>query len=192
MAWFHCPKNKVRAFTFPEYQVPKIKDYYINFASIINSKSKKKPGSILSINSKEIVISTVDYDVNLKRDKNFELFHSASKNNIKEVRECIKSGANINVRLGNGWTPVITASFHGAIDALKILIDNGADIDLTNYKGTTPLMYAMHYYENTGDKKVFEMLIKNGACLYKKDIKNKSLQDYMKERKVKKLFLSKW
>ena len=41
-----------------------------------------------------------------------------------------------------------------------LLIKKGADINLPNYKGTTPLMYAMSFYELSKEKSVFDTLIK--------------------------------
>lgn len=70
------------------------------------------------------------------------------------LRLLIATGADVNVDLGDGWTPLHEA-FDYAIDGMiqndrdspylevieiiKILIDNGADLDKKNIKGETAL-----------------------------------------------------
>ena len=100
-------KNQIRAYSFPEFQVPKIHGYFVNSSKITEVKSTKKFGSIISVNPSFLVISTVDYDLDLIRDKNFELLESAGNNNLGIAIECVENGADVNTRKGNGWTPLI-------------------------------------------------------------------------------------
>ena len=181
-------KNQIRAYTFPEYQVPKVHGYFVNSASVQSMKSSRKPGTLISVIGTELRISTIDFDVILHRDKNSELFKSAITNDIDLAIECIESGADINTRKGNGWTPVMIASFNGSIDVLRIFIQNGADINMPNYKGTTPLMYAMTYYEKSRERDLFDLLLESGARLELCDMKQKTIRDYAIERKVLGLF----
>jgi methionyl-tRNA formyltransferase len=181
-------RNQIRAYTFPEYQVPKVHGYFVNSATINTTKSTKKPGNLLSVTSTEFSISTIDYDLTLYRDKDLDLFEGAKTNDMDAASESIKYGANINARRGNGWTPTIVAAFNGSKEVLKLLIDKGADVNLTNYKGTTPLMYAMTYYENSGQRYSFDLLLNNGAKLELVDIHQKSISDYAKERNISGLF----
>ena len=85
----------------------------------------------------------MDYDLILYRDMNAELFLAAAENNKPKILSCLENGADINLRNGKGWTPLIVASFNGGLEAMKTLIENGADIDMPDFKGITPLMYAM-------------------------------------------------
>ena len=181
-------RNQIRAYTFPEYQVPKVHGYFVNSASVQSMKSSKKPGTLVSVTATELIVSTLDFDVILHRDKNSELFRSAITNDIELAIECTESGADINARQGNGWTPVIVSSFNGSIDVLRIIIQNGADVNITNYKGTTPLMYAMTYYEKSGQRDLFDLLLESGAMLELYDMHQKTIRDYAIERKVLGLF----
>ena len=55
--------NQIRAYSFEDYQFPKIYKYFIYKSKISKIKSKLKPGSILYNKSKYLQISTRDYDM---------------------------------------------------------------------------------------------------------------------------------
>lgn len=181
-------KNQIRAFTFPEYQMPKVLGFYVNSADISATKSSEKPGTLIKSTHNAICIATVDYDLILYRDMDYELLDAAATNSDEKAFSCIKNGADINYRNGKGWTPLIVAAFNGSIDVLKLLLNEGADVNLANYKGTTPLMYAMTHYENTKERLVFDLLIEFGAMLDIRDRHGLSIKDYAKKRAVHGLF----
>ena len=142
-------------------------------------------GTIIKLNSENLVLSTIDYDLLINRDKNRELFESALKNNIELARECIECGVDINNRQGvDGFTPLIAAAYSGSLDVLKLLINKGADINLCCYKGSSPLMHAMYSYKKNGKKDTFEFLEKKNANQELVDIYQKSIRDYAKEMKI--------
>jgi methionyl-tRNA formyltransferase len=180
--------NQVRAYTFPEYQVPKVHGYYVNSSKILNVKSLQRPGALLKVNEEEVHISSVDYDVILNRDLDAELFEAAASDNEAIALACIASGADVNKRNGRGWTPLIVASFNGSISVMKALIKSGADIDKSNYKGTTPLMYAMTFYEKSKQRLAFDTLIEFGANKELRDMRHNSIEDYADDRGVLDLF----
>lgn len=57
--------NRVRAFIFPEYQLPEVCGHRIIKSEITGRPSTKKTGSIVSENKKFIEIATIDYNVRL-------------------------------------------------------------------------------------------------------------------------------
>lgn len=181
-------KNQIRAFTFPEYQVPKVLGYYVNSAEVSATKSSSKPGALIQATDAAITIATIDYDVILYRDMDYELLDAAAKNDESKALACVENGADVNRRNGRGWTPLIVASFNGSVDVLNLLLSKGVDVDKVNYKGTTPLMYAMTHYENTKQRLVFDALIDFGANLDLRDYHGFSIMDYAKERAVRGLF----
>ena len=71
---------------------------------------------------------------------------------------------------------------------MSSLIRNGANVNRPSFKGTTPAMYAMSHYEETGDRRPFDMLVQSKANLELTDIHGKNLFDYGRERNVTKLF----
>ncbi len=182
-------KNQIRAFTFPEYQLPKVLGFYVNSADVSSTKSIEKPGTLIQSTNDTISIATVDYDIILYRDMNYELLEAATTDAVPKALACIKNGANIEYRNGKGWTPLIIASFNGSINVLKLLLSLGVDVNQTNYKGTSPLMYAMTYYENTRQRLAFDLLLEHGANIDLRDYRGLSIKDYAKKRAVRDLFL---
>lgn len=183
--------NQVKAYTFPEYQVPVIHGCRVSSSLITNHKSIQSSGKIISIDKAKIIINTIDYNLELFRDKTAELLDAAKVNNLPLAHECFEDiQIQKNFRNSRGWSPIIIAAFNGSLDVLRFLIERGADINLPNFKGTTPLMYAMSHYEDSGQREGFDMLLNAGANIELSDIFGKSIREYALERGVSTLF--KW
>ena len=78
------------------------------------------------------------------------------KNNMEET-ERIKAATmtllsvarNVNVADKQGWTPLMFAAVHSSDpEALRFLIENGADVNAVDTHGRTPLMTAAFFSEN--------------------------------------------
>ncbi|MDC3312132.1 formyltransferase family protein [Alphaproteobacteria bacterium] len=178
-------KNQIRAYFFPEYQVPKVHGFSVNAAIIQPYKSKNKPGTLLSVSKTELLISTTDFDLVLCRDKDSELIEAARINDEDFAAECLKFGANIDTkRGGDGLTPLITASFNGSSDVLELLINRGANINGSDYNGMTPLMHALLHFNQSGNRILFDLLLKNGAELEVRDAFQKTIYDYAREKNI--------
>lgn len=95
--------------------------------------------------------------VNYKGDT--PLHNAATFHNIPMIEFLISAGANVNSSNGNKWTPLlkITGQFHsgygserldGIFEVIKILLENKADVNVTNNIGMTPLLYSVfHNYD---------------------------------------------
>ncbi len=84
------------------------------------------------------------------------------------VKLCIKKGVDLNsTKRKSGITPLLLASCFNNIDMINLLLENGADIDITDKFG----MSAKDYARKLGQKSVVEFLDKNGAKfnLYKEN-----------------------
>jgi methionyl-tRNA formyltransferase len=58
--------KQIRAFSFEEYQLPKMNGRRIKDAIITNRRSTKKPLNIIEENEEYIILSTIDYDILIK------------------------------------------------------------------------------------------------------------------------------
>lgn len=67
-----------------------------------------------------------------------------------------------------GMTPLMCAARVGNINAVKILIKNGADVNAVSYCGTTALMFAVNGNEQNSPE-VVDILLENGADVNARD-----------------------
>jgi len=88
-----------------------------------------------------------------------------SKTAIKEIKEALEQGADLNAVDGDGQTILSYASSHGLNKIVKFLLDKGMDVNHVDAMEHTPLFQAIfdkHY-------KTAELLLKNGAKKISKD-----------------------
>lgn len=91
-------------------------------------------------------------------------FVAAYKGDVSALRALAPKDSTINQAIpGNspcsGWRPLIIAAAEGKGDAVKILLDKGADPNVANGKGRTALMFAAHY----GYASIVDELLNAGA-----------------------------
>jgi ankyrin repeat protein len=102
-------------------------------------------------------IDLFDYDVN-------PLIEASGSREIEIVRYLLAHGAQINVRrISNGETPLFLALRVRSFDILTLLIHAGADINLRNKGGDTPLMLASFNSASENDYEMVQFLKANGA-----------------------------
>ncbi len=95
-------------------------------------------------------IFSADYDRHNKHlpravypsDLDAMLFNASAKDNISAVRALLHAGVPIEVRDGNGETPLMIAARFNAINAVRLLIVLGANPNVADYAGNTPAIYA--------------------------------------------------
>jgi ankyrin repeat protein len=68
------------------------------------------------------------------------LLIAASRDDVVQVRQLLKAGANPNVRNKLDTTPLLEAAFHSNGEIIKALLDAGADPNAAGADGQTPLM----------------------------------------------------
>lgn len=64
-----------------------------------------------------------------------------AKGDLEAVKKFIEYGVNVN-ETSNGVTPLMLAARYNKVEMLKILIDNGAQVDTKDERGNTALVYA--------------------------------------------------
>ncbi len=108
-------------------------------------------------------------DVNLRdnRDKKLwsPIFYAISKSHVGCVAELIKHGADVNHVDGGGLTLIFYA-FHD-IQLISLLVMNGANLEVADKLGRTPLFYAVF----SGNAQMVELLVRYGANVDHRDNK---------------------
>ena len=97
-----------------------------------------------------------------ERDPGGELVN-ASGLTTNEVMAVLSSGADVNRRSTrfSGYTPLIVAIRNNKMDIIDVLIRAGADVNLKDSEGRTPLMHALMDWEPKIS--LVTILIANGA-----------------------------
>ncbi len=135
--------NQIRAFTFREYQLPEIRNYKIYKSKISKIRSIKKAGSELYQDDSKLILSTIDYDIELYKDRMEELCNAAKEGSIERFEQIKKSGFPIALKTKEGWDVFIVACYYNQYNLVNYLLNCGWDVNMKNYKGTTALMYSM-------------------------------------------------
>jgi ankyrin repeat protein len=95
------------------------------------------------------------------------LANAIARGNVEEVKKRTENRPRrINDRRpATGSTPLGDAAFHGNLEIVKLLIDQGADVNATNRDGNTPLIVAAFMCRT----EVVQYLLQNGASLTHKN-----------------------
>ena len=89
--------------------------------------------------------------------------NAARANDLVQIRQLIKSGADVNAPAADGTTALLYAAFDSNVEVIKSLLAAGADPNVANHFGVTPLLQASRY----GDEAALEVLLKGGADIAK-------------------------
>ena len=88
------------------------------------------------------------------------LMHACSHGSVESVRLLIESGADVNAKNGNGRTAMHYAAKGRSPAVIQLLRKHGAQVDLRDKEGITPLLETVQYGVNA---EVLHELIKAGA-----------------------------
>lgn len=171
--------NQIRALNFREFQLAVINNISVSHSMILTSRSLEKPGKVLFDDEHCMIISTIDYDLKLFKDKLVDLVKASRDGDITLISNLARLGYDLNERNSNGWTPLITASYHGQSEVVKFLLENGAQPDLNDWNGTTPLMYAQLFAKKSMDTRIFDLLLDFGANPWVTDFEGLNLHDHI-------------
>lgn len=124
------------------------------------------------------------------RDFGSVLHYAAMMGNSKAIEDLLALGANINLPGNGGQTPLLTAikSNDQSLETVRLLVENGADVNRGDVSGWTPL----HEACSKGDLELVKYLVSKGAdkSLRNKDgatpfavipEERKDLMDYLKD-----------
>ena len=68
-----------------------------------------------------------------------EMLEAAAKGNTARVQELLNQGVKVNMRGGDGNTPIMEAAYGGRLDTVRLLLDHGADLSAKKRDGATAL-----------------------------------------------------
>lgn len=97
------------------------------------------------------------------------LYKAVVSNDTTAIKDLVSKGANVNFIKEQGWVKVnllVTAVNKKNIEAVKVLIQNGADVNWEDGFNTTALMYAA---SNGNNMPIIKLLLDNGADIRHKD-----------------------
>lgn len=100
--------------------------------------------------------------------RKIRMSHKEEKNALEIVEKLMKIGTDVNWATGTGWTALHAAAFIGSAKLVRLLVQNGANIDVTNGCGQTPISIAIGGQVGLPDRaipeiEVAELLLELGA-----------------------------
>lgn len=110
------------------------------------------------------------------RDGRTALIHSVIDGDISMISLMLNDGnTNINLQDRLGYTALHYAAQDYSEDICNILLEHGAEVDLQDIHGNTPLWKAI--FNSKGRPEVIQLLLKYGADKHKKNKSDKSPYD---------------
>ncbi|XP_052049456.1 ankyrin repeat domain-containing protein 12 isoform X1 [Apodemus sylvaticus] len=98
--------------------------------------------------------------INKRNERGETPLHMAAiRGDVKQVKELISLGANVNVKDFAGWTPLHEACNVGYYDVAKMLIAAGADVNTQGLDDDTPL----HDSASSGHRDIVKLLLRHGG-----------------------------
>ena len=173
--------RQISAFVFRNYQLPSLYGHKIFDYKILKNKSFKKPGTILFEDKNKMVISTIDYEIELYYDRFEELLHYCAIGDINGVREILSYLNYMEEKNVNGWTPLIVATYHNQKNIVDFLLSLGANVRVKNNNGTNLLMYAKDAFLTYGDDYLIKLYLDLGISPLEEDYAGHNLYFYYNE-----------
>lgn len=178
---------QLRALMFKPYQMPMINGSEVGSVEITNEKNYLQSGKIIEENDQFCTIATIDYVVKLQKDYSYQIFNLLNNHEYDIAFNKIKQYKLTNIKNNLGWTPLMVAAYYGNLSLCSKLMELGHDINETNFKGTSVLMFAKTYASKYHNLEILKLLVNNGADINHKDDYNISLIQYAKKEKNKKV-----
>jgi len=97
----------------------------------------------------------------LDRENRSAIFYAVLSKSMKVVRQLLKSNPCLNLNDKKEWAPLHYAAQNYLTDIAKLLIDKGADIEIKDDYGNTPLWKAT--FASQGKGEMIKFLLSKGA-----------------------------
>lgn len=115
-----------------------------------------------------ILLFFIQTSILFAQNINDSLYQAVVQSDTTAIKQHVKNGADVNFVKQQGFVKVnllITAVNKKNVDALKILLQHGVDVNWEDGFNTTALMYAA----SSGNLPIVKLLIDNGADIKHKD-----------------------
>ncbi|XP_061838603.1 histone-lysine N-methyltransferase EHMT2 [Nerophis lumbriciformis] len=90
------------------------------------------------------------------------LHHSAKQGNLEIVSMLLETGqVDVNGQDNGGWTPIIWAAEHKHVEVIKVLLNRGADVAISDKE----LNVCLHWAAYAGNVDIAEMVLNAGCSL---------------------------
>ncbi len=106
-----------------------------------------------------------------------ELLETVSKGELSKAKDFINKGADVNIKNGDGKTPLHIAVEKNYEDIVRLLLQKNADLNTKDNNGNTPL----HIAVKNGNYFVVKELLRAGADKNIKNNEGKTALDIAKE-----------
>jgi ankyrin repeat protein len=118
-----------------------------------------------------------------------EFYETIATGSLDDLREALSKGAEVNLRGRNGETPLMVAIAAKDVEKMQLLVENGADPELTDDFNATALMHAVNWDFADGVKLLLDMGVDRGyspkyplkKVNYDFDLPESPLPDALKE-----------
>lgn len=172
--------RQLRAFNYREFQLPAYNGSKIIGSIITSTKSSHRSGSLLFEDNMGFLLSTIDYDIYLIKDKFEQYLNDISRNDCASIFKDPYIKMYIDEQnYPNGWTLLMAAAYHGNLELVKYLTNIGFNVNACNYNGTTVLMYAKDGVLRGGNTELLNFLLQNGADINALDYKGNDIMYYV-------------
>ena len=123
------------------------------------------PGKVDKV--KKLIEGGADVNALSEADQTALHFACRDRDRIENVVEfvnfLIDKGANVNAGTISESTPLIMAAREGSLDLVKILVEAGADVNLENDDGDSPMKIALETADDKTSLEIKKYLISKGA-----------------------------
>ncbi len=142
-------------------------------------------GLIICISTGLLNITCSDHVKSENSQMNESLRKAASNNKLKEVKDLLAKGADVNSKNKSRMTALHYSAAYNHLEVSRILIYHGANVNAKNFKGNTPL----HWPAKQGYIKIVKLLLIHGADPYSTNNDCRKPIDFATSKEVKKILL---
>ena len=87
----------------------------------------------------------------------------------ESMRKLIKAGADVNATGEDGVTCLLVACRHGYTECVELLIQQGADVNISDKEQNSPLIFTVAYWVNDNTLPCLKLLFRAGAYVNRID-----------------------